>query len=371
MKKRFAVTAAVIGASCAIVLSGCAGCAGCGQNSKNIASLNSNWYANTNYKKIQPTFTEGNDVLFQKEALEYTVTFNKPASANKTYSVEYSAGTYVTEFYAKAFNKDIYCCEEFKGSYPDKLTVYYYKTQLDIPTVTFTMGSETKSFDGDKMTTECFFMPVENYLRPLYSKITVKSTTPAMNQPKDLESAYKELDYEYTTYYNYNCTAVKTIVNDGKTTNEKVSESVKDAQNSVFDTAALNIVARASKLGDSLSQAISLYTPTAGLESFTLANAAAALSDSEKSALQTLLKDNGLYKAEFDGDGKEKGLATNSVNVIYGGQLTGVTQTYWFAAIDNPNNNTGRTTMVKLATPLPFGLGTLNYTLSKINQRIY
>lgn len=370
MKKRFAVTAAVIGASCAVVLSGCAGCAGCGQVSKNIASLNSNWYANTNYKKIQPTFTEGND-LFQKEDLEYKVTFEKPASGNKYYSVEYSEGVYATQFYAAAFDRETYCCEEFKGSYPEKLTAYYYKTQLDIPTVTFTMGGETKTFDGDEMTTECYFLPVENYLRPLYSKITVKSTTPSSAQPKDLQSAYRELDYVYTTYYNYDCTAVKTVVNDGTQTSEKTSDSVKSAQSTVFDTASLNIVARASKLGDSLSQPVSLYTPTSGLDTYTLANAASSLSDDEKTALQALLSENSLYKAEYDGEGKEIGLKTNGVSVLYGGQLAGVTQTYWFAAIDNPNNNTGRTTMLKLATPLSFGLGTLNYTLNKINQRIY
>ena len=55
MKKRIGITAVILAAGCTILATGCAG------NTQNVVYLSSNWYANTGYKKIQPTFTEDDE----------------------------------------------------------------------------------------------------------------------------------------------------------------------------------------------------------------------------------------------------------------------------------------------------------------------
>lgn len=367
MKKRIVITALAFSASCIMVLSGCAGCAGCNGDSKNIAALNSNWYANTAYKKIQHTFTEGNEGA-TKEVLTYKVEFDDTASGNSTYSVSYASGTYKTEFYAATFDKDGLCAPEFKGAYPDELVAYCYKTELNIPSVTFKFGTESKTFEGEKKVTECWFLSVEDYLQPLYSKITCKSTTPANLRANSLEETYRELDYVYTTYYDYSGNVAKSVINDGANSETKTRDLSK-SKNTLFDVSALDIVARASKLSTTLSQVVTLYSPASGAESYGLSGADTAIGSAEND-LKTLLQGNGLYRAAHDEEGNEKPLQTVAVSVLYGGTLSGVSQTYWFTSIDNPVNNAGRATMLRMLTPLPYSLGALNYTLQEITSTV-
>ena len=54
-----------------------------------------------------------------------------------------------------------------------------------------------------------------------------------------------------------------------------------------------------------------------------------------------------------------------------GGDLSGTTQTAWFAAITDADKNIGRTTMLKLSVPLSYGLGTLNYTLKTVQSTLW
>lgn len=367
MKKRFGITAAAALTSCIMIFSGCAGCAGCNGQSKNIAALNSNWYANTSYKKIQPAFTEGTEGA-TKEVLTYKVTFDKSSAGNSKYSVSYADGTYKTEFYAAKFDRETLCAPEFKGEYPVDLIAYCYKTELDLPSVTFTVGKESKTCDGEKKVTECWFLSVEDYLQPLYSKVAVKSTTPANLSVDSLAEAYKELDYVYTTYYDYTGNTAKTVINDGKKEETKKRDLSK-AENTLFDVASLDIAVRASKLSANLSQVVTLYSPASGAEPHGFSGSDTALGSAEKD-IKTLLAGKDLYKAAKDEDGKEKPLGTVAVSVLYGGTLSGVSQTYWFASIDNPVNNTGRATMLRMLTPLPYSLGALDYTLQEITDTV-
>ena len=69
--------------------------------------------------------------------------------------------------------------------------MYYYKTELSISSVKFTLGGETKTFDesngGDtSVVTECYFLDVQNYLRPLYSVQDIKTVSPAEYQVDNL-----------------------------------------------------------------------------------------------------------------------------------------------------------------------------------------
>lgn len=364
MKKRFAfIAAAVVG--CAVLLSGCAS-----SNSVNLVPLNSNWYAITTFKGFQPTFTEEN-----KEELVYAVTFTEPQAGNTSYSVKYGDGTYKTEFYTTEFDVSALTYADYKSGYPESATVYYYRTELDIPSVTFTVGGESKTFEGDKRITECYFLSCENYLQPLYSKFSISCTTPANQVADSVENAYKKFDREIVNYYNYSGTEVRSVVTDNLN-NENSSTFTQgiSASTSFFDNQSLDIVIRAmSNLSTSLSQSISLYSADAGVYAATLSGTADnALTDLEKESITKILSDNGLYKAKTDlSEGEKDYASTVAVNVTYNGSLTGVSQTYWYAAISNKLNNTSRATMVKLSTPVPYALGTLNFTLSEINGTLW
>lgn len=371
MKKRIGIAAVLLAAGLSLTLSGCAG------TSQNVVYLSSNWYANTAYKKFQPTFTEGNEI-FQSEKIVYDVKYDGSTATNSSYSVEYGDGTYSTEFYAKAFDKNsAYVHDDFKNSYPDgKFTVYYYRTELSIPFVTFKVGESVKKFDkGESVICESYFLSVEDRLRPLYSYQKINSVSPSTYQVSSLDGAYTELNYEYKTYYDYNCTTAKTLINDGKTDSDKTVFGLKESASTLFDVSYLDIAVRANKLSSDLAQPISLYTPHGGIQDFILRGSNLAIPDADKSAAQPLLKDKGLYVPEYvkdeDGNDVEKGLSTVSVSVTYAGELSGVSQIYWIASVSNPQNNVGRATIVRMAYPVVFSLGTRNYTLKSIDSTLW
>lgn len=363
MKKRFVFIAAAV-AGCAVLLSGCSS-----SNSVSLVPLNSNWYAITTFKGFQPTFTEEH-----KEEIVYDVKF-EPSAGNSSYSVEYADGTYTTEFYTTEFCvSDFYFPDEFKSGYPEELPAYYYKTVLDIPSVTFTVGGESQTFDGDKQETECYFLACENYLQPLYSKTTIKSTTPANRSASSIGNSYKQFDRIISNFYKYDGSEVYSVIRDNLDTasSTKFTQEL-DASTSLFDNMTLDVVIRAmSNLSSSLSQTISLYSADAGISGYTLAGSETALTDAESEKITGILSDNGLYTHKTDlAEGENDVVNTVAVSVTYNGSLPGVSQTYWYAAIDNKLNNTTRATMIKLSVPVPYALGTLNYTLSEVKNTLW
>lgn len=379
MKKPVAIISVTLAAVCSVGLAGCGGCNGGGRQ---MASLSSNWYTITSYKDIQPTFTEGNkgndgNDLFSSEKITYNVDFAAPeeGKGNATYSVYYSQGTYTTLFQGVNFNVGELTCDEYKSGYPEKVHAYYYRTELDIPSGIFTLKKDgsTYIFEKDLLITECYFMPVGDFLRPLYSKQTVKSTTPANFQVSALTegNAYKTVNRVYECFYSYDGSSVKTVTTDliknGEKT-EKTDNGLSGSAFTLFDVSSLNIAARAVNLyaSTALSQNVSIVSPENGVRDFTLRGSDAPVGDDAARAVYAeKLKAQNLYKDS------ESGLKTVAVNMIYGGRLTGVSQTFWFAAVENKVNNTGRATMLKMSTPLPYGLGTLNYTLNEIESTLW
>ncbi|MDE6356279.1 MAG: hypothetical protein K2L67_03450 [Clostridia bacterium] len=407
MKKIKLLTALTLAAGCALA------CTGCGGSSKNIASLDSNWYSGVNFTHFQPTFTEGNkdaagNAAYSAEVIEYAVAFDGSTAANPTYTVEYpQGGTYTTTFTSKILGEDEIekiTLDEHRGYYNSKtMQVYYYKTELTIPEVKFTLKSDntkTATLQGDSIVTENYFLSVADYLSPVYSKQTVKSATPRNYQISDINAAYVLINREYESFYlNKNNSPVEVVT---KTTvkneqgfadygyadfegtengNAKTSTAnalnIENTANTLFDVSALNVVARACKLtsGANLSQAINLYVPwsNAGVTDFGIAGSAAPLvldktaddNTAKLTELTSKLQTAGLYEEKKDAEGKTIGLQTVAVNV---GTKAGVTQTYWFAAVTSTHDNVGHATMLKLSTPVAFGLGTLNYTLKTIHS---
>lgn len=376
MKKALSIILAAATLGCAV---GAAGCAG---NTKSVAALNSNWFSNTTFKSIQPTFIDDGKGDFSAEKVTYDVKFVKSEIGNITYTVEYAeGGTYKTLFYAKPFSADSeYVCDEYKEGYKQAaasgLTAYYYKTELSIPSVAFTYGAEKETFKNQTQTTECWFLSVENKLRPLYAKTVINCASPATLQASSLKSAYDLVNCEYVNYYNFAGTAVKTVKTDNLAKENKVTETVKDnlgeAQNTLFDVAQLDVVARAQNLGDgSFAQAISLYVPASGVNGYIVSGAPVLLAESERTAFAEILKDKRLFDDLKDENGNPRGLLTTSVSVRYNNDMSGYSQSYIFAAVNNKRNNTGRATMVKAIMPIAFSHGNLEYNLKSIESTFW
>lgn len=374
MKKRLAVAVTVVTASVALVLSGCSGCGG-NDGKKNSASLSSNWYADTNFKYIQPTFTEDN-----KEEVIYKVTFNNEKAGNTSYKVDYKDGEYRTKFYATTFNKEL-LDENYRTEYADNLNVYYYETELTLPEVTFTMGEDSKVFgslskDATKVCTGCFFLSVNDQLRPIYSEQFIQGVFPAEYQTNNLDSTYKEYDRKYITSYSWDGNACTTVITDYLNGNEKsvISyDKLNDTENTLFDVANFEVGIRAMQLGSDFTQIISLYSPAGGMQDYTLTGISNNLPDEERKTVTEKLIGNKLYKENWNEDGQLVLLNTMGVSVSLNAtnNMQGVSQTYWFAKVENITNNTPRATLVKMSVPANFSLGTFTYLLEDITHTEY
>lgn len=371
MKKSFTALTVLLAASLTVTA------AGCSSGGKNLAVLSSNWYTGTTFYGYQPEICEG------REEIVYTIKHEQPeeAYANSAYTVKYADGTYKTEFRAATFDASGFpesYLEDFEKA--GKFTAYCYKTTLEIPKVTFTLKSDAdnpKDFENQKIKTESWFLSVNDYLRPLYSKQVVNSVTPWSLKPKKLEEgdAYKTFDLSYENFYSFDGKSVTTVLTEGGEKQTTETTKLNKSKNSLFDPFTQDIVVRASDLysGGSLSQAVSFYIPKSGkTENFVLTgydNNVQFSSDEQKNAVIDELIDAGLY--EGDKTAENRTLKTVAVTVSYtSGSQPGGTQSYWFTAVKDKRNNMGRATLLKMTSPLSYYQGTLIYTLDMITSSL-
>ena len=372
MRKAFGIIAVTLATGCVFA----AGCSSCNNNNKNVAPLASNWYTNTSYRNIQPTFIEGNDLFKTKEVITYDVNFVKPSLGNATYSVEYTNGSYTTEFYATTFNtseNSTLIHADHKSGYTGKnIIAYYYKTTFKAD-ITYTCGNDDpKTFENSSVVTECYFLSVENQLRPLYSKQVVNSPSPAALQATSIDACYTLFDAVYENFYTYNGKSVITKIEDNVNSKNsgETKRGVGGTSHSLFDVTTLDIALRAL-IGSSFNQTIQLYSPLNAIKTFTLSSPSTAIgNDEQKAAIASKLQDKGLYVPVFK-DEKEVGLQTKAVTVTSNTQLSGVSQTYWFAKVENKRNNIGRATLLKISLPIVFNLGTLEYNIKEVSSTLW
>lgn len=379
MKKFLAIASIGLAASVAALASGCGG------NTRNLASLASNWYSASDYKKIQPAFTEGNE-NFRPEKLTYSVT-QSANSNNGVYSAEYADGTYTTEFFAKKIYqnelekitdedwRDEYAAKMSGGNSGAKFIVLYcYKTELEIPRVKFKFGDEEKTFEKEYRRTVSYFLPIENFLSPVYSMQEVKSATPASAKPvkpQKLEDCYEEVNRAYESFYTLSGSAVKTKGYDNLSGRELILNTevgLGNRQYSIFDCAYLDIAVRGMKnMSSSMSQTICVYTPGAQAADYTVIGSGAALSDDAEQAqkqlgeIEDILKEKNLFVPDENGHTQ-----TTALNVVYNGVFSGVSQRYWFAKAGDGKNS--RTIMVKYSAPLAYDSGCIDYLLNDIQS---
>ena len=370
MNNKIKIIAATLAVGMTATLAGCGGCSGCGRKSSSNTLTRSNWFTGTSYNGIQPSFVEGHE-NFSKEQITYDVTYDGTNANNGYLSLDYSNGTFTTEFYAteydwtRAGTPEGYADEKVKTE-----IVYCYKTELTI-SVKFTMktGDKASAEFDDHIVTESYFRAAGKSLQPVYSKQVIKSTSPANYQPKTLQDAYKQIDATYENFYDYSLTRVTSKATENGQTESKEFEKLNKLDHTLFDNSSLYIVARSMKLSESLSETVNLFSAAAGgTDSYLIAGTDEALTAEERAGYTAKLTEKGLYKAGAN----DEGVKTAAVTVSYaGGNLHGTSQTIWYAAITDNDNNVSRATMLKLSVPISFSLGTLNYSLKEVNSTLW
>lgn len=360
MKKFLLLTASALAA---LTFAGCSGCAGCNSKTNNDALTSSNWYTGTSYKGIQPSSVIDND--FTPEKIVYTVTHS--GGNNSTYSVEYKNGTFTTEFYATYYDWASSKIPEKYRSEGREL-VYCYKTDLEI-SVRFKKGDKTTEWFDDSAVSVAYFRAAGKNLQPIYSSQDILSTTPAVYQAGEIEKCYEKVDVLYENFYSRDFTELTSVTYKNGETSEKVLDELNKQEYSLFDNSSLYIAARSLKLSTDLSQTISLFSAASGgISNYNIAGNSEPLSDEEQASAESILSAKELYKAE----GENPKLNTVALNLVYAsGELQGTTQTVWYAAVTNSDNNVSRATMLKISSPLSYALGTLTYNIKTIESTLW
>lgn len=375
MRRLLSFAAAVLSLGLAATIAGCSGCSSCSSCSssyKNTALTNSNWYAGTSYKGIQPSFITGEKEEYTPETVSYSVTFDSSSASNSYYSVDYRNGSYKTNFYGGYYDWSADSIPEAYRQDTNEL-VYYYETELEI-SVQFTYGDENSGnresteWFSDSIITKAVFRSAGDNLAPVYSCQKIVSHTPANLQAGSLEETYETVEAEYECFYNYGCSQATVLSTLNGEDSEKTYYDLDETANSLFDNAYLYIAVRSMKLSSSLSQTINIFSAVSGgVSAYTLSGSDEALSADEQTKVSEELEKRQLYTQSGDST-----LATVAVDIAYsGGNLSGTTQTVWFAAIEDSDNNTARATMLKISTPLSYSLGTLVYTLDEIESTLW
>ncbi|MDE6441162.1 MAG: hypothetical protein K2L12_00225 [Clostridia bacterium] len=367
MKKFWKITAFVTAACATVAFAGCSGCSSCNKNNKNLTVTNSNWYAGTSYKGIQPSFIVGENSDYTPEVIEYKVEHVDATAVNGTYSAEYKDGKYKTEFYAMKYdwnNNPVYPQNKTE-------TLYCYKTEFSI-SVQFKLKrtGETTELFNDSMTSVSYFRAAGKNLQPVYSRQEIVSASPANYQVSSLDQTYKKVNVNYDNYYSYDCGEVTTVTQENG--GEKVTGkpySFNQVKNSLFDNSSLYIAIRSMKLTTSTSARFDLYSAAqGGVSSYTVSGQDTSMNEIELKGISDEMAKNGLF-TPAEGVNTVPAIA---VNVNYaGGSLYGTTQTIWYAAVQNDNNNTARATMLKMTIPLSYNLGALNFTLKTIENTLW
>lgn len=370
MKKFTKICAVMLAAVCTT------GLAACSSSSGSSSSLSSKWYIRTSYMGIQPTSVYENDEDTPKEVLVYDISFEEDSGGNSVYSVSYNSGhTMTTEFYACEYDwSGTTAPEGYSGSglnfnIPEEYqsdeteTVYCYTYSFEISgTYTYTSTDETVAF-SDKMESVCYFRSARNNLQPVFSYQYVKSTSPASFTPSGADAMCKEVEYEYTVYYNKDCTEVTT--NYTELTMNSVTEKtidLTDAENTLFDNGSVYTVMRAMNITSSLSMDIDIFIAAeSNYSTYNVTGASAA-------ALEDETIKNALVDAGYASDGDN--LTYSAASLSYTGDLSGTSQTIWYATLsDDTSRNYCRSTMLKIELPISFGLGTLDFTLSEVQSQ--
>ena len=361
-----------------LVVAGVATLAGCKNStpSRKVATT-ANWNVRTS------TSVEENSFNFWQnnaEVASYAVTFTE--GSNSSYKVSYNTATaeYVTKFYMTTYDwKSENIIEGYRSEEEesDIEYVYAYETSLKISGFyQIKPDGDKKEFD-DELTTISYFRPAGKNLQPVYSYQKVKNTAPASLSTGSIGSAYVEVDEEYETFYNKKCSQATVV----KTAADSEPESYKiglSSEYSNFDNSQLRAAIRSFTLSGGSSRTFYVVTPQNGNIQSVSASIASPVelnplgTDDQRTIINALRNapENYIF---FDGTiaDKEEGESDrnfrySAVSLSINESLQGTSPSMWYSTVENTDINGTRCVLLKMNTPLAFGLGTLSYALKSL-----
>ncbi|MDE6075988.1 MAG: hypothetical protein K2G26_06090, partial [Clostridia bacterium] len=369
--------AVVLTAASLITLGGCAK-----STPDNRVATTANWNARTS------AIVEKNYLDYwqsHKEVAEYGITF-KDTGANG-YSVSYDTenAVYTTEFYMeKSYDwQSAAIPEEYRLQEASSEPVYVYTTSLAISgAYKITATGEEKKFD-DVLQSVSKFRLAGNNLQPVYSKQIIKNTAPNSLGTQVMEVAYVQTDSVFETFYNKDCT--EALV---KQTDNLAEVKEKDAKKiklndksglSVFDNSQLRAAVRAFTMTGGASRKFKVVAPQNGAVQVCTATITSPVEldrndESQKAiinALDNCAPDDYIF---FDGtpssgDETARTYRYNAVALSINADLKGSDPTCWYSTVENNDVNGTRSVLLRMTTPVSFGLGTLTYSLKALNVK--
>lgn len=324
-----------------------------------------------------------------KEVASYTVNFAE--GGNSTYKVEYytadAATKYTTTFYMDKEDYDwgldtlpegVKIVPE-EGSAP-KDAVYVYEVEYTLKgRYVFNATSETVEFT-DTVKTVCKYRLAGENLKPVYSKQEIESTAPAILTAASKDGMCVKIDAIYETYYNRDCTKAVVKVDDKTEANVDSTKTVS-LSGLTFDNSQLPFALRSFSLSGYKS--FNVCSPQNGsTQGVTAVCATASALNSEDASdkaiidvLTNVTDGNGNTVKDyifFDGtssdeDTAAKQIRCHNVAIFINADMKGSNNVYTYAAVENADINTTRAVLLKMTTPLSFGLGTLSYTIKDLS----
>lgn len=274
------------------------------------------------------------------ETLEYDVKYESN-NISTPYTLDYTNGKYKTELVASVE--------------ADGRKIYTYKTELSI-TAVYTFNGEIVEFD-DKTLTEVKFEQGSS-LRPISSRKEIVSHSPSESIssviPTEISDCYKQYDYTIETVYSGNGAGNCTVTKNGDNPFVTQDDFELDIEKlSYLDNEQLLFALRGLKAVASTSSTFMVYSP------FTKNGQKIQAVWSTKAGTQFNYLRNGTAVKET--------IEYFPVNISIDSKNPGATQTAWYAATTDPQNNTYRNVMLRLEVPISYNLGTLVYQLSSAN----
>lgn len=367
-----------------LAVAGAATLAGCnnGTPSRRTATT-ANWNVRTS------TAVEENSFDYWKKNMEvatYKVSFS--AGSNTSYEVAYDTdtATYETAFYMSEYDwASENIPERYRTEESVKENVYVYETTLKISGDYKIKSGGDKFHFEDELSTVSIFRPAKNNLQPVYSYQKVKNTSPATLTAGSISSAYVQVDEVYDTYYNRGCS--EALVKKSKP-ESKGSETYVEYDTDViglssdysnFDNSQLRAAVRAFTLSGGSSRTFYVVAPQNGY----IQSVSASISDPVElnplgtedhqiisNALKTATENGYLF---FDGtipdkkeNEKDRNFRFNAVSLSINESLQGPSSYMWYSTVENNDINGTRCVLLKVGTPLAFGMGTLTYNLKEL-----
>lgn len=347
-----------------------AGCSNGSNNHRTATTANWNVRTSTSVEESSFDFWQKN-----KETATYSVSFKEGTNTSYEVSYDTSTATYSTAFYMlPGYDWATDTIEAYRTAESVKEPVYVYETSLTLSGA-FKLKSGNEKFEfTDEVKTVSYFRPAGKNLQPVYSYQKIKDTAPAALSAGSLDSAYVQIDEEYTTYYNKKCSQATVIKNgkDGETT-KKIGLS---SNYSNFDNSQLWAAIRAFTFSGGSSRTFRVLTPQdSSLYSVSASISSSTELNSTDDAQIILALDNapssyiffdGTVADKKEGE-KDRNYRYSSVSLSVNQSLKGQSPTMWYSTVENNNVNSTRCVLLKRSTPLSFGTGTLTYTLKSLD----